>query len=186
MAEGVRIRHDSKRNCVLTVVSSRAYREPVQCPTCLKTHTQKTYHIRLDDQGTGIVSPEVWNKLRRAKGAGFSQVDTVASPPAQGVAVRSTMSFFGAEMVEMPSGVRVTHPSLRGERLVLVDAEQPYGVPYACAICGLVHTHKTYHLDLDADGGTLVSTEVAKTLERLGMSQQEIPAGPPVVAAIQS
>lgn len=186
MAEGVRIRHETKRNCVLTVVSSRAYTEPVRCPTCLKTHTQKTYHIRLDDQGTGIVSTEVWQKLRRAPGSGFTFADNVSSPPAQGVAVRSTMSFFGAEMVEMPTGVRVTHPSLRSERLVLVDAERPYGVPYACAICGLVHTHKTYHLDLDADGGTLVSTEVAKTLERLGMSQQETPKGPPVVAANQS
>jgi hypothetical protein len=184
MAEGVRIRHADKRNVMLTAVSSRTLKAPINCPVCGREHTHKTYHIRLDDQGTAIVSPEVWSKLGRIK-AGFERVDTVADPPAQGVAVRSTMTFFGAEITETPHGVRVIHPTLRNERLVLVDAERPYPVPYLCSACGLAHTHKTYHLDLDAEGGVVVSNEVAQVLERLGMSKQEPDIGPPVVAAEQ-
>ena len=185
MAEGVRIRHADKRNVMLTVASTRTYKQPVACSTCGRQHVHKTYHIRLDDQGTGIVSAEVWAKLKRAKGAGFTQVDTVANPPAQGVNVRSTMTFFGAELTEVPGGVRVIHPQLRNERLVLVDQERPYPVPYLCSQCRLAHSHKTYHLDLDAEGGTVVSVEVAKVLERLGMSKEEPEIGPPVVAAAQ-
>lgn len=183
MAEGVRIRHASERNCIYTLVSSRTLRAPMQCPTCGREHVQKTYHIRLDDQGTGIVSPEVWAKLRRIPDSGFTNDGTVGTPPAQGVSVRSQLLFNGSEMTEVAAGVRVTHPTLRNERLVLVDADRPYGVPYACPICGLVHTHKTYHLELDAEGGTTVSAEVAATIERLGMTAQPTETGPRVVAA---
>lgn len=181
MSEGIRIRHADQRNAVLTVVANRPLREPHRCPVCLQEHTHKTYHVRVDDQGSAIVSPEIWGKLQRLK-AGFERVETVANPPAQGVNVRSTMTFFGGSMTEVPGGVRVTHPSLRNERLVLIDAERAYGVPYLCRECGLAHTHKTYHLDLDAEGGVVVSNEVAKALERLGMSKEEPLTGPPVVA----
>lgn len=185
MAEGIRVRHETERNVLLTVVSSRTYKSPLLCPTCGREHTHKTYHIRLDDQGTGIVSPEVWKKLDKAKGSGFSHAGTVTEPPAQGVSVRSTMTFYGAGLTEMPAGVRVVHPTLRNERLVMVDGERPYPVPYLCRECGLAHTHKTYHLDLDAEGGVVVSVEVAKALERLGMTQEQPIKGPPIVAAAQ-
>lgn len=85
---GVRIRHATEVAATFTLVDgSRPYREPWTCPPppegCATTHDFKTYHIRVDDTGAAIVSPEIWQRLQRIAGNPFSLVNEVAQPPAQ-------------------------------------------------------------------------------------------------------
>jgi len=70
---GYQIRHRSLRNCVAAVeVGWREVKPNPQygvggrCPTCLKFHTVKTYHLNIADDGTCIVSPRVFDNLCRA------------------------------------------------------------------------------------------------------------------------
>lgn len=68
----------------------------------------------------------------------------------------------------MSEGIRLRHPVLRSG-MVRIATPRRYPVPFACNYCakmGLdaLHTFKTYHLLLDSEGYTYVSTTV---LERL-------------------
>lgn len=54
------------------------------CGTCGCQHECKTYHFRLDNEGTVIVSTTIWDHLRRMPDSGgFEQVNVVAEPPTQ-------------------------------------------------------------------------------------------------------
>lgn len=162
---------------MFTMVDARKpYRPPFACPVCGREHAFKTYHIRLDDTGAAIVSKEIWQRLRTIPDSGFESVDTVKKPPAQGVAIaRQRVTFATGDMEEAPGGVIVRHPSLTAQRLVAIDDQTPYPQPYDCPICGSQHRHKTYHLDLDAEGAALVSPQIAAVLERLGMTRDPAP-----------
>lgn len=92
MAAGVRIQHPTARNTVFTLMdASRPYRAPWTCPPppagCASTHAFKTYHLRLDETGAAIVSPEIVERLRRIPGQPFAVANEVASPPDQTVSV---------------------------------------------------------------------------------------------------
>lgn len=89
---GVRLRHATQRNAVLTIVDpTRRYQAPYICLMCspegavIKTsHRFKTYHIKVDDVGAAIVSPEIAAKLGELQNfAGFTILEEVAKPPAQ-------------------------------------------------------------------------------------------------------
>ena len=158
------------------VDGKRPYEAPFMCLVCGREHVHKTYHIRLDDSGTAIVSKDVWDRLKTLPASGFSSVNTVTRPPAQGVAMRHDLvAFARSDMEEAPGGVVIRHPTLTSQRLIAIDRETPYAAPYACAECGTTHTHKTYHIDLDHEGSALVSPQIAAVLERLGMKKDQTP-----------
>jgi hypothetical protein len=94
---GVRIQHATKRSCTFTLIDNgRPYREPWTCPPppvgCASTHQFKTYHFRLDESGSAIVSREIWERLevlaallrlRGRPGHGFVFANEVKDPPKQ-------------------------------------------------------------------------------------------------------
>jgi hypothetical protein len=86
---GVRIRHVTARTCTYTLVdASRPLLAPLLCAVCVRTHTFKTYHIRLDDNGAAIVSPEVAERIGRlGPQTGFTVMNEVLRPPAQNIAL---------------------------------------------------------------------------------------------------
>ena len=174
---GLRVRHATERNCVLTLVDGRRVLSPPHlCGVCLRSHDRKTYHIRLDDQGAAIVSREIWQRLSVMPSHGsFTLVGPIAKPPPQTTSINRSVSFSGAEMAEVPKGVMVRHPTLRNQRFVVVDPTRPYPVPHLCSVCSVAHRAKTYHLTLDGEGAVTVSPEVAEAVERLGMSRAEQP-----------
>lgn len=81
---GVRIRHATERSCTYVIVDQkRPYTAPVVCIACGVTHTFKTYHLTLDGNGAGIVSPEIAAKLGSfGPQTGFTVMNEVATPPA--------------------------------------------------------------------------------------------------------
>lgn len=81
---GVRIRHATLHSCLVLVPDlSRSLRRPYQCPTCNTVHTCKTYHLNLDSDGTVIVSPEIWERLKGIQDHDFSLENEVPNPPPQ-------------------------------------------------------------------------------------------------------
>lgn len=90
MAAGVRLRHANARNVRYTVVDSdRPYPVPYVCSEprlggCGSTHTFKTYHLNLDDQGTVIVNAVLFARIKpRLIADGFTVAGEVANPPPQ-------------------------------------------------------------------------------------------------------
>jgi hypothetical protein len=79
---GIRLRHPDYANALVTVpIPHRPLRPPHLCPTCNLTHAVKTYHLRLDDQGTVIVSATIYEWLKEVGLAGFELVNEVKNPP---------------------------------------------------------------------------------------------------------
>lgn len=92
MAEGVRIQHPTERSCSFTLVDgARPYREPWDCPPppagCGRIHQFKTYHLRLDETGSVLVSLQIWERLQRLPGQPFRLANPVTDPPSQTVRV---------------------------------------------------------------------------------------------------
>ncbi len=53
-----------------------------ECGACHTVHLCKTLHIDVDDTGAGIVSPEVWEDIKRVpKRGGFTLESGVKDPP---------------------------------------------------------------------------------------------------------
>jgi len=75
------------------------------------------------------------------------------------------------------SGTRIQHPTKRSTTFTIVDQNRPYREPLACLApivvngeqrpCARVHTFKTYHLNLDETGATIVSHEIVERLRRI-------------------
>lgn len=65
------------------------------------------------------------------------------------------------------AGIRIAHETVRSKTLTLVDGTRPYPIPYECPMCHRVHQFKTYHLQLDGVGATIVSPEIVDRLKRL-------------------
>lgn len=61
---GIKIKHTSLTSCVLRIEDTlRPYTIPYDCPTCMSTHENKTYHLHLDSSGEVIVSTGVYAQL---------------------------------------------------------------------------------------------------------------------------
>lgn len=85
---GIRIQHPTERNATYILVDeSRPYLEPYECPACHVTHVFKTYHLRLDEHGSAIVSEEIVERLRRIPGQPMRIGEEVKNPPAQTVVI---------------------------------------------------------------------------------------------------
>lgn len=108
---GIRIQHETERNCTLTLVDGkRLYPEPWQCPTCGRLHTHKTYHLILDETGAVLVSTEIVERLKALPlMGGFRIANVVESPPEQRVVVAARI-----DRPQRPIGPPVlVHPTLR-------------------------------------------------------------------------
>lgn len=78
---GVRLIHPTLKGCVLTVPDfDRPLVEPHHCPLCADVHAVKTYHLALDADGAVIVSPPVWERLRRLQ-TSLRVANEVRRPP---------------------------------------------------------------------------------------------------------
>ena len=69
-------------------------------------------------------------------------------------------------------GIRIRHKTLKSVMLVVRDKARPIKAPVGyvfpkCATCGYPHDVKTYHLQLDAEGTTIVSLEIYRNLQKL-------------------
>ena len=78
---GFVVTHPTKRNAFEIVTDlNRPYQSknlnPIPCPTCQIVHQHKTYHIMLNGDGRAVVSPGVFQSLKRAKA--FNDVDGLA------------------------------------------------------------------------------------------------------------
>ncbi len=86
---GFIITHPTKRNAFEVVTDfKRPYKGPdtlrtAVCPTCQVIHHFKTYHIMLDESGRCIVSPGVFNGLRKAGMGDLDLEDHTSTPPDQ-------------------------------------------------------------------------------------------------------
>lgn len=75
------------------------------------------------------------------------------------------------------AGVRIQHPTARSVTFTMVDGSRVYREPFACHAlivvrgelrpCARIHTHKTYHLNLDESGAVIVAPEIVARLERI-------------------
>jgi hypothetical protein len=96
---GVRLAHATLRNCTWVVPTRRKYKKgPYQCPTCNKEHEFKTYHLNLDDQGTCIVSEQIFKNLKRLSLPDLSIANEVNDPPSQTLFMGSTPKVFNIEV----------------------------------------------------------------------------------------
>ena len=83
---GVRLRHKRLTNVNWVVMHpTRKYQRPFDCPVCKNVHFHKTYHIKIGADGTAIVSPDVFQRLRESGLPELEVVNEVSSPPAQTV-----------------------------------------------------------------------------------------------------
>lgn len=88
---GIRIRHPKERHATFTLVDGRRpyVGGPILCSRCGRHHEFKTYHIDLDGEGAGIVSIEVWERLKSIKHQPFILEGEVKDPPARVLDLRA-------------------------------------------------------------------------------------------------
>ena len=67
----------------------------------------------------------------------------------------------------MAEGIRVRHELATNTMFVVTDIARPYGEPFACLKCNTIHTHKTYHLQIDDAGSVVVSQGIWEQIQRL-------------------
>ena len=111
MAEGVRIRHHTRRGQMLPVPllfepwpTNRA-----ECGVCHTIHPCKVLHLTLDDTGAVIVSKEIKAKIWRVPtNGGFQVVNTVAKPPAQGIFPKTMKAEIRG--IDIGGGLQVAEP----------------------------------------------------------------------------
>lgn len=81
----------------------------------------------------------------------------------------------------MSSGIRLYHPKARSGSFTFEHNKRPYrkfndvlkrheATPHFCPACQKFHTVKTYHINVDAGGFAIVSTEVWEMMKRYGMA----------------
>jgi hypothetical protein len=71
------------------------------------------------------------------------------------------------------SGVRLHHPELRNVTYTITNYAIPLKAPMICASCsGVVHTYKTYHLNIDAAGDVVVAEELVEMMQRTGLLKE--------------
>lgn len=94
-SDGIRIEpdpaHHKRTYPAGTVIVVRDITRPLAphtnvCGYCGIPHDCKTYHLRLDEDGTDMVSVGVWNQLQRlVDNGGFRLVSHHPEPPTQGL-----------------------------------------------------------------------------------------------------
>lgn len=68
------------------------------------------------------------------------------------------------------SGVKLHHPELRNVTYTITNYAVPLKASMVCASCnGVVHTFKTYHLNIDAAGDVIVAEELTEMMQRQGL-----------------
>ena len=93
---GVRLRHPTRRSERFIVTDNRRpYTVPYACLECGITHANKTYHLRLDDAGTVIVSNEIADRLLSINGGEFEFANVVENPPAQVITIATPIATGG-------------------------------------------------------------------------------------------
>lgn len=71
------------------------------------------------------------------------------------------------------TGVRLHHPELRNVTYTITNYAVPLKASMVCASCsGVVHTHKTYHLNIDAAGDVIVAEELTEVMHRAGLLKE--------------
>lgn len=96
MADGVRIQLTAERraqypnvswgNRMIVVRDVTRPLPPTACRICAHPHDCKTYHLKLEADGTVIVSTTIWDNMRKLfDHGGFEEVNVVGAPPAQGI-----------------------------------------------------------------------------------------------------
>jgi hypothetical protein len=71
------------------------------------------------------------------------------------------------------SGVRLHHPELRNVTYTITNYAIPLKAPMICAPClGVVHTFKTYHLNIDNAGNVVVAEELTEMMKRTGLLRE--------------
>jgi hypothetical protein len=81
---GIRLGHESLKNVTYVIFHPvQKYKVPYLCGKCQATHTYKSYHLDLDDQGTVIVSHGVFDALREVGLPGLQVLNEVQKPPPQ-------------------------------------------------------------------------------------------------------
>ena len=87
MAEGIRIRHHTRRSQIVTVpVLTLPLQLPrtAVCGFCAQTHLCKTVHLIVDSEGTCIITAPTWKLMQLVPNQGwFTIVNPVKKPPAQ-------------------------------------------------------------------------------------------------------
>lgn len=68
---------------------TRPVAKPTHCPSCLTAHPFKTYHIAVNSDGAAIVSPTVFDGMKRGGMGGFVVDGEVANPPTQVLGARN-------------------------------------------------------------------------------------------------
>jgi hypothetical protein len=71
-------------------------------------------------------------------------------------------------------GVRLHHPTLRSCTYTLIHFGRPLQQPIQCPMCHQLHTHKTYHLGLDAVGDVVVSEVVFERVKEAGLDELKV------------
>ncbi len=114
MAEGIRIRHHTRRSQMLPVPllfepwpTNRS-----ECGVCHTVHPCKVIHLTLDDTGAVIVSKEIKAKVWRVPtNGGFTVVNPVAHPPAQGIHPKTVKA--NIRGISIGGGLEVAEPNRR-------------------------------------------------------------------------
>lgn len=91
------------------------------------------------------------------------------------------------------AGIRIQHPTARNATFTVVDGRRPYRSAIVCHAsivvdgeirpCARTHVQKTYHLNLDDAGATIVSTtiweRIRRHLSRAGFRLANVVEAPP-------
>lgn len=70
--------------------------------------------------------------------------------------------------------VKVRIKRLRNCVFVFEHPERKYPTPHPCAMCKTYHTHKAYHLPLDANGETVVNEQLYQRLKDAGLLDEMV------------
>lgn len=87
---------------------TRKYIVPKICADCNVVHVKKTYHLRPDPfDGSIIVSPEIFERLREAGLPKMEVANAVLSPPVQRVGIHAPVSRVDEAVLAEASGGRL-------------------------------------------------------------------------------
>lgn len=95
---GIRLRctdPDMRGKLYLVEHPMRRYIVPKLCEQCKVVHVKKTYHLRLDGEGTIIVSDTIYDRLREAGMPALIEENEVIKPPHQRVGIEAPALVFG-------------------------------------------------------------------------------------------
>ena len=112
MAEGIRVRHHTRRSSIVTVpmltLPLKGVRTVV-CPFCAQVHLCKTVHLVVDAEGTSIISHKTWELIKghAPEDGGFVAANPVADPPTQNMAPPTAQQ--RVKVFDIDDGVNPVH-----------------------------------------------------------------------------